>query len=640
MSLVLCSNKKLDADDFQQDGSIFKPYSFRNSLSSMYRIPKNAQVALQSIKYALNGNIPLTTNGRILYQYFGEILDEKAEQGGGNSANKSMYVNSTSVPIRTPLVDTLQPQDVFNGSYPTSQQNKVRNYTINSLARAMRDSLNNYIYHPNLRGHVTVAVNRDPSTNVFAGFRIGYDFPETVEENIPQESIDWSSHEVRDGDIDQSWNYEDGTFTTGAPNDQGTPQGCMLTDQPISANGGVLEVDFSNANGAGKEWAVGLSRFVNTADDITGNAVVPYFSLLKSGEERPTRRIGFYDYVVCRKGNELKVYHTPYDNTNGLNDNNICSRELELNGAVEQNYDLDTNATAYTKVRFTVNGQQVKIELIHAGADDVVYEYNEEHSTAQQLKAICISNWNMYPVLYIEDPDLGSTNSMDVTSFIGCPMPFDWTYDGTNLLTGEASWYNAQEESNDLSVAREVETRPWNDQSVGGRVNFLPYSGIVGGLFNEDQFDNFLILQPSDIYAPSEGANTETFLGFVGESPTNSWIIDPEIETTKYFISSSIPQLLSNKSIFVKLNNFTQQSVNAIQGNQSTIIAHIPRFDGQVQVGRMYHEPNTLVYLDLNNSSELNINSFDISLVYSNEQYVEELAGQTIVMLHIRQKPD
>ena len=631
MSLVLCSNKKLDAEDFNQDGSIFKPYSFRNSLSSMYKIPQNAQVALQSIKYSLNGNIPLTTNGRILYQYFGEDLDATDDL-------KSMNNNSTSVPIRTPLVDTFQANDALNGSYPSSQQNRVRNYTINTLARAMQKSLNNFVYHPNLRGHATVDVNRDASTNAFSGFKIGYDFPETTTTAIPTNAIDWSSYEVRDGLIDQSWEYTTGAFTTGAPNEEGTPQGCMLTDKPISANDGILEVDFSNPNTANKEWAVGLSRFVNTADDITGEAIVPYFSLLKSGEERPTRRIGFYDYVVCRKGNVLKIYHTPYDNGNGLDDNNICSRELTLNGAVAQDYNLETNTTAFTKVRFTVSGQTVKIELIHAGADVTAYEYNAENPNEEQLKAICISNWNMYPVLYIEDPELGATNTLTVTDFIGCPMPTDWTYDGASLVTSEASWYNAQEQSNDLSVARQVETRPWNDQSVTGRSNYITYSGIDGGLF--DQYDNFLILQPSDVYAPSQGANTETYLGFVGESPTNSHTVDPAIDTKKIFTSSSIPQLLSNKSIFVKLNNFTQQSVNAIQGNQSTIIAHVPRFDGQVQVGRMYHEPNTLVYLDLNNSSELNINSFDISIVYSNEQYVEELAGQTIVMLHIRQRPD
>ena len=90
--------------------------------------------------------------------------------------------------------------------------------------------------------------------------------------------------------------------------------------------------------------------------------------------------------------------------------------------------------------------------------------------------------------------------------------------------------------------------------------------------------------------------------------------------------------------MFVRLENFTAQSTNAHQGNQSKIIAHLPRFDGQVETGRIFHQPNNLIYLDLNNSEPLKINSFDISFCYSNEQYATSLTGQSIVCLHFREK--
>ena len=91
--------------------------------------------------------------------------------------------------------------------------------------------------------------------------------------------------------------------------------------------------------------------------------------------------------------------------------------------------------------------------------------------------------------------------------------------------------------------------------------------------------------------------------------------------------------------MFVRLDNFTQQSTNARQGNRSNIIAHLPRFDGQVETGRIYHEPKNLIFLDLNNSNDLHVNSFDISFCYSNEQYVTALTGQSVVALYFRQKP-
>tara|TARA_R110001606_G_scaffold50943_5_gene127264 strand:+ start:68 stop:346 length:279 start_codon:yes stop_codon:yes gene_type:complete len=91
--------------------------------------------------------------------------------------------------------------------------------------------------------------------------------------------------------------------------------------------------------------------------------------------------------------------------------------------------------------------------------------------------------------------------------------------------------------------------------------------------------------------------------------------------------------------MFLRLDNFTQTTTNAFVGNQSSIIAHLPRFDGQIQTGRIYHEPKNLIYLDLNNSEQLKVNSFDISFCYSNEQYVQALTGQSVVVLYFRAKP-
>ena len=75
-------------------------------------------------------------------------------------------------------------------------------------------------------------------------------------------------------------------------------------------------------------------------------------------------------------------------------------------------------------------------------------------------------------------------------------------------------------------------------------------------------------------------------------------------------------------------------------GNKSSIIAHLPRFDGQVETGRLYHEPKNLIFLDLNNPNEMSLSSFDISFVYSNEQFVESLTGTSVVVLYFRQKPN
>ena len=54
MSLVICSNLETDADIASRESSIYKPYNFRNALSSNIMLPKDCQVALQSCKFNLD----------------------------------------------------------------------------------------------------------------------------------------------------------------------------------------------------------------------------------------------------------------------------------------------------------------------------------------------------------------------------------------------------------------------------------------------------------------------------------------------------------------------------------------------------------------------------------------------------------
>jgi len=91
--------------------------------------------------------------------------------------------------------------------------------------------------------------------------------------------------------------------------------------------------------------------------------------------------------------------------------------------------------------------------------------------------------------------------------------------------------------------------------------------------------------------------------------------------------------------MFVRLNNFGQSVHNAHTGNRSKILAHLPRFDNTQSTGRLYFEPKNFVWLDLDNPAEMNINEFDISFCYVNEQYAQILTGQSIVCLYFRKKP-
>jgi len=637
MSLVICSNQSNSDIDTTTNNSINKAFSFRNGLSSTYKIPRNSQVALQSIQYSLDGTLNLSTAGRILYQYYGEDLEVVNALG----EDSNITDNSTAFPIKTPLVDTW--------SLSNNNLNAVREYSISSLKKEMAKQIGKYMFHPNLRFKASVDSETD-SDNSFTGFKINYDYYDSATSTIPDDSFaeDLSSAEVREGDVSQSWTYLSGVFATSNPNDEGTPQSATLTEMPISLHNGELVVDFNDANSNDKEWAVGLSRYVNDADDITGTIRPSYFSIASSGDQQPSRFIGFYDYLVCRKGNTLKVYHTPFDSN--ADSNNIVSREMIYgNNDVAEDYDLSTNETGFHKVKITCIGQQIKIEMLES--DDTphtLYEYDSTYDNVNQLKAVCQSNWSMYPVLYIEDPETDGSNSLTVETFTGVTtfqtntaserrINDSWTIGDQD--SGGSSWYNSVEHT---AYPKQLESRPWNDNAVDDRSDYLIYADILTGTNQVIDLENVLITKPSDLYKPTDDANTTLFLGFSGNSPASDFVYgtgsDPH--TRRTFTSNSVPVLVSHKSFFVKLENLTQNSLNALKGNRSTIIAHVPRFDGQVASGRIYHEPSNLVFLDLNNSSELSISSFDLSLCYVNEQYAQNVSGQTIICLYFREKKE
>ncbi len=616
MSLVICSNQDSDAEAVTQKQSIFKPYSFRNALSSTYTIPKNSQVALQSVKYNLNGTFSVSGNSYVLYQYYGETIDADVDE--------TIQTNSTATPIRTPILD--------------SDNDEVVELTAEELATQLQSQMNKYMFHPNLKDLVTVLVKRDATTNEFEGFQIKYDQYNDANTTIPAtSSAEDLNYNIRiTGDEDWTYDGSTGTFTSGE--DPLYPQAIILPEYPLSAQNGSFVVDFSDANTSFVDWGVGLSRYTQTFDE-SGTFQPPYYSEELSGENVPNEDF-FYDYVVCGKSGVLKVYHTPCDSASLLPDGNNALRSVELDYSgydVALNYNLTTNASGFEKVKFTLTGQQLTIQMIDAG-DRVydLYSYNSSRVNASQVKAVSQPIWNLYPVLYIEADEFSFGNTLVIEQFTACLNLQTWRHDRP-----DSSYYQNCEIKNNLDRCEEIEMRAWNDQNEAGRDGYITYADIKSGSNRVIDLENYLIFEPSEVYSPSTGANTSRLLGFT-DSPTNNYdygTSPTDTTTTRIFTSTTVPKLLSTKSMFVRLDNFTQQSTNARQGNRSNIIAHLPRFDGQVETGRIYHEPKSLIFLDLNNSNEMKINSFDISFCYSNEQYVTALTGQSVVALYFRQKP-
>ena len=155
MSLVICSNRENDRPT-DSESSIYEPWSFRNGLSSTYTIPKDAQVGLHSCKINLDGTMTLSGN-EVFYQYFGRLLDPDDDEE---------IELSSSQPIATPLSDI---------QYKAGRSGRFEDYDAEGVAGLVKQQMNDFIFHPNLKDKADCDVKRDNTTNEFTGYDFTYD---------------------------------------------------------------------------------------------------------------------------------------------------------------------------------------------------------------------------------------------------------------------------------------------------------------------------------------------------------------------------------------------------------------------------------------------------------------------------------
>jgi hypothetical protein len=653
MSLIICANQESDSKLVSKANSINKAFSFRNALSNTIDIPKNAQVALQSCKINLDGSIITGGNNQVFFQYFGEELDV------GETMN-----NSTAIPIRTELLGA---------------QTKSENLTTSQFAIAIKNAMNDTMSHPNMAGLCDCEVKRNTTNNEFEGYTLIYetyigtgdDYSEDMTfvgggamESRYDETDDYTKFA---NNIGPNWDYTPGTgvFATNASFTETESDVysavAICNSHPISLYNGSLEVLFANANDGGMNWAVGLSRF-NTEFGADPKAGAPgwltpsYYSENRGDESQSW----FMDYFVERSGDYLWLNHTIInpDETDGVypgEENYLMTDSIEYWGAGTSSsftaqYDLAQNASALTNVVYATTGESMKIELTTAGGLDrfTLYEYDSSSaSRSKTLKPISQPTWNLHPALYIQTTNASNTHSMTIGGHQASPITGydpEQSYSITNAKDGKMPWWNCIEEySPDNSVAWGLEQRSWNNYSPN-ETSIHTQAGLISGSRTRIDLAPIMILKENSVYTPTFGANTAQILGFTSDSLIAPGTVEFDAVTgaTSASISYSsvdIPKSLSNKSLFVRLHNFTTQSMNALQSNKTSIIAHLPMFDsGQTETGRMFYEPNTLVFLDLNNPSAMKVNQLDISFCYINERYAEALVGQSIVGLYIREK--
>lgn len=646
MSLVITSNTQ--PRNLPQDGGD-KPYSYQNPLRDTMVIPPDSEIALQSTKIEKSGNMIIDGRDKF-YHYFGIPL-------GGAVRPTDQY--ATSMPILGFAGGNQE--DFENG-------NRVTVNTEGFVAR-LQQGMNYCAGHPMFMNNLE---NDRPSSTIVTTVKRtaapaldfqGWNWEATQQTGRTTEDTDfnWTDLSWRQ---DAEFTEADGEVTTTSDN------GFYVQDRsrPIANNGGVIKFDFSGGGTSG--WGCGLSRinrgqYMGAQPNIT-RFLPPQFNERYGNPAVFNRAVGpmYADIFVMRIGNDLRIFQScvnseteaVFDGERNWDD--TVMKEITYYGAFNAQfntvYDVNANAGGYSEVRFKVMGEHLEIYLWGMMAGEVlICDYTTLKAAGAGKINVTFplhqTKWALYPVMHCR----GDGNHMDCKDYEYLDNYPKFT--SVDELAKYDYWASLQKRGIERHFYPEKNF--WND-----------YSNLTGGLANDgllipagvnasqgiDGFRNVLICAPSRLYessivlAPFEpraasatnGANVQRMFGFRGRATVQPNTATDLVCTT---FSDQVPVLDSAyQSLFVRVNNLTQMSINATAhknkgGTVSKIIGHLPRFDNAGNdTGALYFEPHEKTYISLNNSEKLFINSFDVDIVYDSEKLADSIVGRTIVCFHIR----
>ncbi len=633
MSLIIASNVNLK--DEPTTSNIHKPYSWSNRTSNTFKIEKDSEIAVQSVKINKNGQLSIASSNSQYSFYLGEDIDDAL------TLEESVY---------HPVADSIVRPD-----------EGVKEFTTDELARKVETSMRRNVMNPHFYDqgvvNLTVLAKENATTGAYEGLTWDLQQDATPFDEVPADGVAQSVLPT------SRFTYAGGVMTRVnaiAPETNGSaPRGCcaVFPDNPclLSSDATYPSVNFdiTNATGVGKgTWAIGLTRYnLNNplVDPVTGDIKCfspPYFA---SNFDGGLGALGnaFFDYVAVRMPNgDLKLFQSCVQG-NRVSRDNLTMKEVVYyhagNGVFKGGiYNLSDNPTTYTHIRFRIENQGIVCEIgKHAsGSYDILVDTKLGDKRNQFTPRSCLQNF-LYPQIFIQTVNT-SIKFEERHTYQNIAQ-----YDGFDPTSSDVDWVARLTDTGKYDKwGKIVENREWNDLDPSLGIakytfqGFHPYSagGTTGGYLEETQMN--LILAPNSLYGEeyTSFANTQYLLGFKGRSLA---IGDYNTSDGSTDLSSiSIPILSSPKSLFVRVNNLTQQTINAQLGNSySKIIAHLPRFDSAGnEVGALHFEPNQLVYVSLNNVQDLYLNSIDIDLVYDNETYADCLSGKSIVVLHVRKR--
>ena len=506
MSLVILSNTNLEASNNVNvlPRGLDRAFSFTNTFKTPLVIPKNSQVALQSLKMNKDGLFSLGRFNSTMYQYIGKKL-----------TSSFTYDESP----RHPALIRVDPY----GEYDTDS----------FVENALVPNMNTGIYHPDMQGQANASVKRSSGTT-FEGFNLTYDKLGSAsgsntrpsQDSTPSNQADF----VKGTDISDGWEYtaSNHRFIKKSTNASSNARAfAQIKTAPLSCCQGNFQINYGNAS----NWAVGLSRYCNYSAEHTAPNGDKVFRNWETPSFFKGNYLGFYDYVAHSELNvdtgnyELRLYHNVIGSGDTLH---TTLKEVDYwNGSGSPvsggPYDLTTNASGFNHIKFTIDGEAVSVTLTKgvSATPSVICspDYQATDNKSSYFKPVnqsCAYLYGKMEIFTTYDTTTGTvdarTNDYLQIHQYDARVLDGFNYDGIDTTKSNSlplnqrllnyDWYATLINIRRPKYIFDVDTRTYNDMDAGSQNHtFVKTSG------GKIAYDVVPILSESKEYRPTLGAN-------------------------------------------------------------------------------------------------------------------------------------
>ena len=586
--------------------------SFQNDFTNTFEVETGSEIALHSIAF---NRMPLyDISEKFFFVHHGEQLDES-----GTPSDQTR-----EFPLSRPSIIPLN-----NGGYTTTE-------LVTEVQRALRANDR----HPNYQNKWTATANMGGTSNdIFQGITIECDqlappvkdtHGDVTTRVVPSGIV--GLEDFRSAIID----YTDITSGTVKRTDtDGILEPYFRTKYPTNLCNGEFIINFSGmydlTDYIDPKNKIGISRDYNIDSTRINDSFFDVHICIYSEDDTDYKKgdVLLHQYVNKSSGwieEEIIYYRNSTLNYGPDPDSafKLLDEPMNLIDKPDGHTTIDYNA-----FRFVFGNEQTMIFI----GDETTTPPTWELLAKTTVKPVSFSNYAVYPKVYMP----ASTKDISVTPATGIepackivhqnqvstyqiPIMYNWT---------EAAIKDADFNVWALASSNDIWDEVYKLVSAPSTQPHLNYDNtIITGHVDRSEF----------YFAPN--ANMNRILGFK-DSVTQA-VVKAASSAISTFTPTEldIPSYTANtgQSItFVRCPTLTQKSLNGETKSLSSIICDVPRYllNGQTY-GRLYYAPPEKTYLKLHNKEKFNINRLNLELTNANEQLVNDLVGQTSIILHIR----